>query len=81
MKMGREILTFGGIEIKKYKSPIFMKDVDIENVLASVVYNIGVSGHLTPQYIFGYGGIRILCPLGVLGYFRLYIKFLCIKLF
>ena len=48
MKMGREILTLGGIEIKKYKSPIFMKDVDIENVLASVVYNIGVSGHFTP---------------------------------
>ena len=57
MEMGREILTFGGIEIKKYKSPIFMKDVDIENVLASVVYNIGVSGHLTPLDIFGYGGI------------------------
>ena len=48
MKMGRENLTFGGIEIKKYKSPIFMKDLDIENVLASVVYNIGVSGHFTP---------------------------------
>ena len=57
MEMGREILTFGGIEIKKYKSPIFMKDLDIENVLASVVYNIGVSGHLTPLDIFGYGGI------------------------
>ena len=36
--MGKEILTFGDIEIEKNKfhrhsSPIFLKDVDIEKVL------------------------------------------------
>ena len=38
--MGKEILTFGDIKIEKnkfylYKSPIFLKDIDIEKVLAS----------------------------------------------
>ena len=38
--MGDEILTFGNVEIEKnefyyYKSPIFLKDVDIEKVLVS----------------------------------------------
>ena len=38
--MGKEILMFGDIEIKKhklyrYKSPIFSEDVDIDNVLVS----------------------------------------------
>ena len=38
--MGKEILMFGDIEIKKhklyrYKSPIFLEDVDIDNVLVS----------------------------------------------
>ena len=38
--MGKEILLFGDIEIKKhklyrYKSPIFLEDVDIDNVLVS----------------------------------------------
>ena len=38
--MGKEILTFGDIEIKKYKFyrnkiPIFLKDVNIEKVLVS----------------------------------------------
>ena len=40
MKISKEILTFGDTEIEKnkfyrYKSPIFLKDVDIEKVLAS----------------------------------------------
>ena len=37
--MGREILTFGDIEIEKKnyrsKTPVFLKDVDIEKVLVS----------------------------------------------
>ena len=38
--MGKEILMFGDIEIKKhklyrYKSPIFLEDVGIDNVLVS----------------------------------------------
>ena len=37
--MGREILTFGGTDIEKniyrQKSPTFLKDVDIEQVLVS----------------------------------------------
>ena len=38
--MGKEILTFGDIEIEKnnfhrHSSPIFLKDVDIEKVLVS----------------------------------------------
>ena len=38
--MGKGILTFGDVEIEKnkhyrYKSPIFLKDVDIEKVLVS----------------------------------------------
>ena len=37
-KMGKEILTFGNIEIEKskfyhYKSPVFLRDIDIEKVL------------------------------------------------
>ena len=40
MKMGKEILTFGNIEIEKnkfyhHKTPIFLKDVDIDKVLVS----------------------------------------------
>ena len=36
--MGKEILTFGDVDIEKnqfyhYKSPIFLKNVDIEKVL------------------------------------------------
>ena len=39
--MGKKILTFGDIEIEKnkfycHKTPIFLKDVDIENVLVSI---------------------------------------------
>ena len=38
--MGKEILTFGNIEIKKnkfyrHKTPIFLEDADIEKVLVS----------------------------------------------
>ena len=39
--MGKKILTFGDIEIEKnkfyrHKTPILLKDVDIENVLVSI---------------------------------------------
>ena len=39
--MGKKILAFGDIEIEKnkfyrHKTPIFLKDVDIENVLVSI---------------------------------------------
>ena len=38
--MSKEIITFGDIEIEKrklhcYKNPIFLKDVDIDNMLIS----------------------------------------------
>ena len=38
MKTGKEILTFGNIEIEKskfyhYKNPVFLRDIDIEKVL------------------------------------------------
>ena len=37
--MGRKVLTFGGMEFKKYftaiKKPIFVEDIDIEKVLVS----------------------------------------------
>ena len=44
--MGNEILTFGDIEIEKnkfyrHKSPIFLKDVDIEKVLVSNKISFG----------------------------------------
>ena len=44
--MGKEILMFGNIEIEKnkcyrYKSPIFLKDVDIEKVLVSNKISFG----------------------------------------
>ena len=40
MKMGKEILTFGDFEIENhklylYESPIFLEDVDIDNMLVS----------------------------------------------
>ena len=40
IKRGKDILTFGDIEIEKHKfyqydSPIFLKDRDIDNVLVS----------------------------------------------
>ena len=44
--MGREILTFGDIEIGKnkfhcYKSPILLKDVDLKKVSVSNKISIG----------------------------------------
>ena len=43
--MGKEILTFGNIEIKnkiyRHKAPIFLGDVDIEKVLASKNISFG----------------------------------------
>ena len=44
--MGKEILTFGDIEIEKnkfhrHKTPIFLKDVDIKKVLLSNKISFG----------------------------------------
>ena len=44
--MGKEILTFGNIEIEKNKfhrckTPIFLKDADIEKVLVSNKISFG----------------------------------------
>ena len=44
--MGKEILTFGDTEIEKnkfyrYKSPIFLKDVNIEKLLVSNKISFG----------------------------------------
>ena len=46
VKMGKDILTFGNIEIEKYKfyhhkTPIFLRDVDIEKVLVSNKISFG----------------------------------------
>ena len=54
--MGKEILTFGDIEIEKNKSyrnktPIFLKDVDIEKVLVS---NKICFGEKSCKYFIGY---------------------------
>ena len=51
MKMGKNILTFGNIENEKKKkfyqsrSPTFLKDVDIEKILVSIIYKYFI-GHL-----------------------------------
>ena len=54
--MGKEILTFGGIEIEKNKfycnkTPIFLKDEDIEKVLVSNKISFGGKKLL---YFIGY---------------------------
>ena len=50
--MGKETLTFGDIEIKKnrfyrHKSPIFLKDVDIEKALVSNKVSAGEKNYKT----------------------------------
>ena len=54
--MGKEILTFGNIEIEKSKfyrskTPIFLKDVDIEKVLVSNKISFGGKNY---KYFIGY---------------------------
>ena len=53
--MGKEILTFGDIEIEKrnllQEDPYFLKDVDIEKVLASSKIYFGDKNY---KYFFGY---------------------------
>ena len=53
--MGEEVLTLGDIEIRKkfyhYKSPIFLKDVDIEKVLVSNKISCGEKNY---KYFIGY---------------------------
>ena len=54
--MGKEILTFGDIEIEKdkfyhHKCPIFLKDVNIDKVLVS---NKISSGKKNYKYVIGY---------------------------
>ena len=53
--MGKEILTFGDIEIKKSKfysnkAPIFLKDVDIEKVLESNKISFGGKNYKYYKY-------------------------------
>ena len=53
--MGKEILTFGNIEIEKqsfyrHKSPIFLKHVDIEKVLVSNKFSFGEKNY---KYFIG----------------------------
>ena len=62
--MIKEILKFGDIEIEKnkfyfHKTPIFLKDVDIEKVsnkiyLTRLVYNTISFGERNYKYLFGY---------------------------
>ena len=54
--MGKEILTFGNIEIEKkcfycYKIPIYLKYVDIEKVLVSKKISFGERNY---KYFIGY---------------------------
>ena len=54
--MGKEILTFGDIEIEKdkfysHKTPILLKDVDIEKVLVSNKIYFGEKNY---KYFIGY---------------------------
>ena len=54
--MGKEILTLGDIYIGKnkfyrYKTPIFLKDVDIEKVLVSNKIFLGEKNY---KYFIGY---------------------------
>ena len=54
--MNKEILTFGNIEIEKNrfcrpKTPIFLKDVDIEKVLVSNKISFGEKNY---KYFIGY---------------------------
>ena len=56
MKMGKEILTFGNIEIEKnkfyrHKTPIILGDVDIEKVLVSKKISFGEKNY---KYFSGY---------------------------
>ena len=56
IKMGKEILTFGDIEIEKhkfycYKSPTFKEDGDIDNIL---VFNKISSSEKNYKYFIGY---------------------------
>ena len=54
--MGKVILTFGDIEIEKdkfyyYKTPIFLEDININNILVS---NKIFSGEKNNKYFTGY---------------------------
>ena len=54
--MGKEILTFGNIEIEKnkfyhHKTPIFLGDIDIEKVLVSNKTSFGEKNY---KYFSGY---------------------------
>ena len=54
--MGKAILTFGDIETENnkfycHKTPIFLKDVDIEKVLVSNKISFGEKNY---QYFIGY---------------------------
>ena len=54
--MGKEILTFGNIEIEKnkfyrHKTPIFLEDADIEKVLVSKKISFGEK---RCKYFIGY---------------------------
>ena len=58
MKMGKEILTFGDFEIENlylylylYESPIFLEDVDIDNMLVSDKIS---SGEKNFKHFIGY---------------------------
>ena len=54
--MGKEIVTFGNIEIEKnkfycHRTPIFLEDVDIEKVLISSKIYFGEKNY---KYLIGY---------------------------
>ena len=66
--MGKEILTFGDIEIEKNKfyrnkTPIFLKDLDIEKALASNKISFGEK---TYKYFIGYLYNNLVKPLHIM---------------
>ena len=66
--MGKEILTFGDTEIKKikfyrHKSPIFLKDVDIEKVLVSNKISFGEKNYnYFISYLYNDKPLHIILP-------------------
>ena len=66
--MGKEMITFGDIEIEKhkfhrYKSPIFLEDRDVEN--ASVSSKIS-AGEKSYKYFIGYFDDNEIKPLHIM---------------
>ena len=74
--MGKEILTFGDIEIEKnkfyrHKSPLPLRDTDIEKVLVSNKISFGVKNY---KHFIGYLHHKVTCLHIMLPKTRAYVK-------